>query len=493
MAERDDDSFDAEPLLQTPWTRPSFATRQQLGRSKSNDMESEEFPPIPRASLGLVYFTSFLSSIQYAILMPTVWEYVQLCGGTKFFLGMVLSAFSLSQTLFFAVLGRWSDRRAMREPFFASFVLGVIGNTVYGLAGYEKSLTVMMAGRLVSGMGAANTGLVAAYIARAAPPEQRTKLLGINQMVIFVGILCGPAMAILVYDVHVQHGFLVLDRCTMAGYLMTAMNLLAMLIFPAFFVEPKRQARVKPEGELTELAAWRLSLRRVFLQRKGYFNLMITFIVAFEISALEAALTPITTQQYGWNSKQNSFLFAGIAGVALTAVAIAIVLDKRPWTSPRGIVAGGFATMSASFVVAFVTSGSHMVPFYGLCSFGVLFVGGVMMLPASNMAVYSTKIGEYGKGVFMGYAQIMQGTARIFGPLLAGAALHWSTHWALFGVLAAVFCLGPLNFWRVWGEFHTEGLYDGANDENVRVSRVGVTAEGALVAAADNDDADDEG
>jgi MFS transporter, DHA1 family, multidrug resistance protein len=455
-----DDSYDdAEPLLLVP-----------------GDADADvEYPPMPRASLGLVYFTSFLSSIQYAILMPTVWEYVQLCGGSKFFLGLVLSAFSLSQTVFFPVLGRWSDARAMREPFFASFVLGTIGNTIYGMAGTFASLGVMMAGRLVSGCGAANTGLVAAYIARAAPPEQRTKLLGINQMVIFVGILCGPAMSVLVYDVDYSYGRLVLDRRTMAGYLMTAMNLLAMLVFPLFFVEPRPQVAQKAPGALSEMAAWRLSLRRVFLERKGYFNLMITFIVAFEISALEAAITPITTDEYGWNAKQNSFLFAGIAGIALAAVAVAIMLDKKPWTSPRGIVAGGFVTMSSSFVVAFVCAGGHRVPFYALCTFGSLFVGGVMMLPASNMAVYSTKIGEYGKGVFMGYAQIMQGTARIFGPLLAGASLHWSTHWALFSVLAIVFCVGPLNFWRVWGAFHTDGEHGGADDSSARVASVDVS------------------
>ena len=81
------------------------------------------------------------------------------------------------------------------------------------------------------------------------------------------------------------------------------------------------------------------------------------------------------------------------------------------------------------------------------------------MLPASNMAVYSTKIGNYGKGVFMSYAQIMQGVARILGPLLAGASLHYATHWALFAVLGVVFSLGPICFTSVWELFHTQGKW----------------------------------
>ena len=423
-------------------------------------LPSSEYPPIPTTALLMVYFTSFASSIQYAILMPTVWEYVQRCHGTKLVLGVVLSSFSFTQTLFFPVLGRWSDMRPMWHPFCASFALGVIGNTVYGAADVYKSIGVMLAGRLISGMGAANTGLVASYIARAAPPEARTKLLGVNQMVIFVGILCGPAMSVLVYNADVKlGGSVTLDRCTLAGYLMTLINAALLLAFPIIFTEPSKPSQMAEAAGKSAMDRWRNSLRVVFLQRKGWFNLCITFIVAFEISALEAALTPITTDQYSFNAKQNSFLFAGIAGVALSAVVTAIVLDKQSWTTSRGIVAGGFGIMAASFAVAFVLDGGRKVPFYGLVVFGVLFILGVMLLPASNMAVYSTKIGEYGKGLFMSYAQIMQGVARILGPLLAGASLHYATHYGLFVVLGAVFCLGPLCFSRAWDLFNTDEVW----------------------------------
>eukprot|EP00937_MAST-01D_sp_MAST-1D-sp2_P005103 g5103.t1 len=422
--------------------------------------QKERYPPIPRAALAMVFCTSFAASIQYSMLMPTVWEYVQRCGGTRLILGVVLSSFSFTQTICFPVFGRWSDVRPMRYPFCASFVLGVIGNTIYGLADtFGHSIGVMLAGRLVAGCGAANTGLVASYIARAAPPESRTRLLGINQMVIFVGILCGPALSVLVYAADVQAGPFTLDRCTLAGYLMTLVNAALLVAFPMLFIEPPAAAVALGSGE-SAIARWKESLRVVFLQRKGWFNLVITFIVAFEISALEAALTPITTDQYGYNAKQNSCLFAAIAGVALTAVAIAIALDRQPRSSPRGIVAGGFAMMATSFVVTFSLNGGAHIPFFGLATFGVLFVMGVMMLPASNMAVFSTKIGNYGKGVFMGYAQIMQGTARILGPLLAGASLHFATHWALFAVLGAIFSIGPSCFCLVWDLFHTKGEWD---------------------------------
>ena len=59
-------------------------------------LPSAEYPPIPTTALVMVYFTSFASSIQYAILMPTVWEYVQRCNGTKLILGVVLSSFSFT-------------------------------------------------------------------------------------------------------------------------------------------------------------------------------------------------------------------------------------------------------------------------------------------------------------------------------------------------------------------------------------------------------------
>ena len=130
--------------------------------------------------------------------------------------------------------------------------------------------------------------------------------------------------------------------------------------------------------------------------------------------------------------------------------------------------------MAASFVVAFVLDGGRKLPFYGLVVFGVLFILGVMLLPASNMAVYSTKIGEYGKGLFMSYAQIMQGVARILGPLLAGASLHYATHYGLFVFLGAVFCLGPFCFSRAWDLFNTDEVWTNTGETGKVMVRDGM-------------------
>jgi hypothetical protein len=88
---------------------------------------------------------------------------------------------------------------------------------------------------------------------------------------------------------------------------------------------------------------------------------------------------------------------------------------------------------------------------------------------------FTVLVGDYGKGVFLGYAQVTLGGSRIFGPLstvllsssnqtsfVNGTAVTTSvagTHMWYFSVLGLVFFLGPLCLPFVWERM-------GAGDKN---------------------------
>jgi len=409
--------------------------------------------------------------IEYAILMPTVWKYVQSVGGSKTHLGLLLAGFSMTRTISFLIVGYWSDRRPMREPFIFSFILGAIGSLLYGLAGGLNSLGVMMLGRLVAGIGAANTTLNQTYIARTASADRRTKLLSFCRGCAVLGIASGPLLNLFLLkldDSDLCTGRFCLNSMTSAGYVMAIVNMALCLSFMVLFVEPPPQASSRSisyqrpdeigtiqeskyhEIEEVEEPTAMQAINIVICQRAGWFCLMINFVTGFEMTALETAVTPITAEQYGWGTQENSYLFGAITVLAIMAIVSTIVFDKQKCCSPRLVLVLAQVSLGIAFAVALGACGGPDIPLWGLFTFGGFLVYGVVLQATPALGVYSTMIGDFDKGVFMGYSQIVLGVARILGPLFAGVTLEFHTHWLLMATACAVYVFTPVSFPFVW-------------------------------------------
>jgi MFS family permease len=378
------------------------------------------------------------------------------------YLGLVLSAFSLTRTGFFVVFGWWSDKRDMREPFLFSFVLCIIGDMLYALAWATNNLNFILIGRLVAGVGGANTTLTQAYFARAFPPSKRTKVMALGQGAGLLGVFMGPALNILFVN-DIKIGNFTINEYTAPGFVMGFVNTLSLLGFWLYFKDPPpdRDAVVKD-------ASFYRGVRQVILHKAAWFCLLGNFIIGFEITALETAITPIT-KDWGWSTMQNSLLFCGIAIVAVIAIVSCVMLDKQSWTSNRGIIALGFGTMGLSFLIAFLFCGPEDIPLWALFTFAFLFIFGLMLMNAPITSLYTVLVGEKGKGVYMGYAQIMLGSARMCGPLAPSATLKpKGAHWYLFSALFAVFILGPIGLAAAWTKMHMKSAAE-KTDEDVTI------------------------
>jgi MFS family permease len=142
--------------------------------------------------------------------------------------------------MFFVIFGVWSDKRDMKEPFMFAFAIVILGDLLYAFAdttcvndwtedavceeapGLIKSagLYLMLAGRLICGIGGANTTLTQAYFARAASPSQRTKMLALANGCQMIGIMLGPAMSIMFVHIDIGIGDFRLYQNTSPGYVM---------------------------------------------------------------------------------------------------------------------------------------------------------------------------------------------------------------------------------------------------------------------------------
>eukprot|EP00298_Acanthocystis_sp_HF-20_P028750 c7578_g1_i1.p1 GENE.c7578_g1_i1~~c7578_g1_i1.p1 ORF type:complete len:477 (+),score=196.71 c7578_g1_i1:1-1431(+) len=437
--------------------QPLLETRQEKG----TETETKLYSRPSTFMLILVLATNFGIGTEYAILMPTVWQYVKSVGGSQFYLGLVLAAFSVSRTIFFYVFGRWTDKRNMKEPFVCSFIIGFIGNVMYGIAGRFDSKELILGGRIVAGLGAANSTLVQHFIAKNYRSEERTKYLSIFQATAMMSVLAGPAINIALVALDDQNleldGF-VFDSETAAGYLMAFLNLVLFFLYLIFFEDSAEDLEQKEfqiqSSSRPELYGWGESLKIVLIDRAGWFPMLVNFVTAFGITSLETLVTPLTSDQYGWGTEENSYLFCGLCGVGVLAVISTVILDKRPWMSLRGIIVISSISTLFAIGVGIVFCGQTKVPLVGLLTFGGFFAYGLVMQASPSLSIYSYLIGEFEKGVFMSYSQTSIGIARIAGPLIGGTMLDWGSYYYVFSFLGFVCALPPLLLPFVWKKMY---------------------------------------
>jgi MFS family permease len=140
---------------------------------------------------GLVLSITFVASEALAVVtvMPLV---ARDLGGLRLY-GWVFSAFMLGSVVGIVAAGREADRRGPAIPFVAGLVLFGAGLAVAGLA---PSMEVLVAGRVLQGLGAGAVPSVAyAAIGRSFPGPLQARMMAVLSTAWVVPGLAGPAVA----------------------------------------------------------------------------------------------------------------------------------------------------------------------------------------------------------------------------------------------------------------------------------------------------------
>ena len=140
---------------------------------------------------GLVLTITFVASEALAVVtvMPVV---ARDLGGLRLY-GWVFSGFMLGSVVGIVAAGREADRRGPAVPFVAGVVLFGSGLAVAGLA---PSMGVLVAGRVLQGLGAGAVPSVAyATIGRSLPETLRARMMAVLSTAWVAPGLAGPAIS----------------------------------------------------------------------------------------------------------------------------------------------------------------------------------------------------------------------------------------------------------------------------------------------------------
>uniref|UniRef100_W5LIM1 Major facilitator superfamily domain containing 8-like 2 n=1 Tax=Astyanax mexicanus TaxID=7994 RepID=W5LIM1_ASTMX len=378
-------------------------------------------------TIGLLFF---LSGVEYAVILPTIWKYLQILDAPAYFLGLGLSAFSFSGLLSGPLFGRWSDvTRTTKSIILFSNVFEIVGNFMYFL-GYSKWL--LLASRLVAGIGAGAGSSIFGFLTRTTLPDERARVFAAVMACRQAGLLIGPAFNIFLRLCDFKLGPFIVNKYTSPGcvFLLCEKSVcvcvcvsvcVCVIYSDILFIDqcPVPLLSLFPPSLYFSLVFFFFS---EFLREEVVVLLTAQFITLFNQTALETMVTPLTQKYFGFGELGNSVMYS-LCGVeviggfflvrwlsrvledrAVLAVGLLICCGACVWciiflASPQG----GFAVELTEFIIGVF-----------------LQLLGLPFVAVSQVSLFSKVTAEKTQGFSQGVRRSVGGLATILGPLWAG-------------------------------------------------------------------------
>jgi len=189
-----------------------------------------------RWSHAVIHIFMLLSGLEYAIIFPTLWEYLLSLGvdsSQTFWLGLTISAMTVTDIISGLIVGRIVDRKkSVRVTVLVLNLFQIAGSLVYLVACFPWLLLVS---RLVSGCGKSAAVAFLAEICRSTKKEERTPVLLLFNIAFQIGLLLGPSMNLFLQSAAFHIGPLHVDKLNSPGLLMLGLwTLFSVLIALAY-------------------------------------------------------------------------------------------------------------------------------------------------------------------------------------------------------------------------------------------------------------------
>jgi predicted MFS family arabinose efflux permease len=179
----------------------------------------------------------FFSGVEYAVVFPTLWEYLQHLGvpvESTYWLGLTISAMTLTDMVAGLLVGHLLDTTLLRTKFLVLMLnlAQILGSALY----LTSSLPIMLVvSRLISGCGKSITIVFLADICRSTDCSERTPILLLFNIAFQVGLLIGPACNLVFDQVDVDTFFGHLSNLNSPGLLMASLWVFFSLLVAALY------------------------------------------------------------------------------------------------------------------------------------------------------------------------------------------------------------------------------------------------------------------
>jgi len=374
-----------------------------------------------RAISGLagLYGLRMLGLFMVLPVMPLLLD--DFAGATPVAIGLAIGIYGFTQALLQLPFGWLSDRFGRKPLIYLGLLLFALGSLV---AAQAESMTMLIFGRALQGMGAIASVLMA-LLADLTRDEKRTQAMatvGISIGLAFIAAMAlGPWLA----------GWLGLSGL----FWLTAMlSCLGMLVLWRWVPSPARvrkhlDAGIDPD-QLKQVVTHPQLLRLDFSILLLHLLLTAIFIAV-----------PGLLLEAGWSLSQHGFIYLGSMLLGFVAMIPLIILGEKGHKM-KAMLLVGFALLALGLMIL-AQSGLGL-----LLGLWVFFIG-FNLLEASLPSLISKQAPVQSKGTAMGVYSTSQFLGAFLGGILGGWLLStWGAEWLLWCAALASACwlLGLLGF-----------------------------------------------
>ncbi|EES07458.1 hypothetical protein BDA96_04G301200 [Sorghum bicolor] len=168
-------------------------------------------------SLLLNLVNTFLYMVNTYIIVPTADDYSVSLGAAATVCGVIIGSMAVAQIFSSVYFSAWSNKSYFRPLVFSSIML-FLGNLLYALAYDLNSLTALIVGRLLCGLGSARA-VNRRYISDCVPLKSRMQASAGFVSASALGMACGPGLAGLLQTKFKIYG-LTFNQNTLPGWVM---------------------------------------------------------------------------------------------------------------------------------------------------------------------------------------------------------------------------------------------------------------------------------
>ena len=364
-------------------------------------------PQPSRSALGVLFTVVFINLVGFGIVIPLLPFYGQTLDAPPWQVALMFSAYSLGQFVAEPFWGRLSDRIGRKPVLLITIAANAIG---YLALAFVPNIWLAIAVRLFTGLGAGNISTVQGYVADVTPPEQRAGRMGLIGAAFGLGFIVGPALGGLL--THPDLGTLgyQLPIFTAAGLCILAAVGVAVLLTESRVKADPAAARPPFLGGVHDAVANPVVSR----------VLLVTLIYMAGFSGMESTFGFWTEARYGWGAREVGLSFMAVGVVSVICQGFLAGRLARRFGEARVLAAGCliFGTGLVGQVAA-----SRLLPDAELLVPVIMAAGafGMAVTMPNISALISRSVDPDRQGAMLGLNMAASSSARIFGPMAAGA------------------------------------------------------------------------
>jgi len=372
--------------------------------------------------LLVLFATALVDMMGLVLVIPLLPFYAERMGASSAEIGLLIGAFSAAQLVSAPWWGKLSDQFGRRPLLLAGLGASVVSYVVFAFA---TSFWLLLASRIVQGLGGGTVGVVQAYVTDLTPPDDRAKTLGWLSAATSLGVVFGPGVGSLLANIfgHTAPG--------LAAASLSFVN----MVFAWQFLRESHDMRTSLTGAKAGPPPVAVLLRVLREPGSAPARLIWTYTIAIgAFYGMPAVFTQALQVRFAVTEKTIGYFFMWfgamgvISRVFLLGPAVKRLGEVRLSRLGLALLAGGLLLFPFAPNLSLLAVACMLMP-----------LGTAFTFPGVT-ALLSRVVPNESRGLYMGVQQTFGGVARTIFPFLDGVMfdrLGVASPFLVAGVLCA--------------------------------------------------------